>query len=157
MEPDIGFKRELGRLSGSVLNQCMQCGNCTAVCSLAPEDRPFPRKEMHWAAWGMKDRLLGNVDVWLCHQCGDCSATCPRDVKPADVLAAIRQKTYAHYTRPRFLYRMVNEPAWLPLAVLIPVVGILLILFLAGTHQIPGGPVDYGKFFPHGWLNGSFL
>lgn len=156
IQPDLGFKRELSRLSGSQLNQCMQCGNCSAVCSLAPAERPFPRKEMIWSGWGLKEKLIGNVDVWLCHQCGDCSSYCPRDVKPADVLSAIRQSTYRHYARPRFLGKLVSDPAWLPLAIAIPVVVIVAILSLAGTFRIPEGPVDYSAFFPHGLLNGTF-
>lgn len=156
LKPDLAFKRELGRMSGSPLNECMQCGNCSAVCSLAPDERPFPRKEMVWSAWGLKEKLLGNVDVWLCHQCGECSTTCPRGVRPADVVAAIRQKSYMHYARPRFLGIMLSRPAWLPLAVAIPVGVIIAILSLAGTFSVPGGPVNYSRFFPHGWLNGSF-
>lgn len=154
--PDIKFKRELGKLSGSPLNQCMQCGNCSAVCSLAPEDRPFPRKEMIWSGWGLKDKLMGNVDIWLCHQCGDCSSHCPRDVKPADVISALRQKTYQHYARPGFLSRMLNDPALLPVAIAIPVAVIIAILSLAGTFKIPEGEVDYSAFFPHAWLNSTF-
>lgn len=156
VRPDITFKRELARLSGAPLNQCMQCGTCSAVCSLAPDDRPFPRKEMVWAGWGLKERLIGNVDVWLCHQCGDCSSSCPREVKPADVIAAIRLKTYRHYARPGFLGKLVSDPVWLPLAILLPVVVIITILSLAGTFRIPEGPVDYSAFFPHSWLNASF-
>ncbi len=156
IKPDIDFKRELSRLSGSPLNQCMQCGNCSAVCSLAPADRPFPRKEMIWSGWGLKEKLLGNVDVWLCHQCGDCSSYCPRDVKPADVISAVRQKSLIHYARPRLLGNLVNKPAWLPVAILIPVVVIVAILSMAGTLKIPEGPVDYSQFFPHGWLNSTF-
>jgi quinone-modifying oxidoreductase subunit QmoC len=154
--PDIAFKKELGRLSGAPLNQCIQCGTCSAVCSLAPEERPFPRKEMIWSAWGMKDRLIGNVDIWLCHQCGDCSESCPREVRPADVIAAVRQKTYSHYFRPAFMARLVSNPALLPVALAIPVAVIMLILSMAGTFSIPEGPVDYSAFFPHGWLNASF-
>lgn len=156
VQPDIVFKRELARLSGAPLNQCMQCGNCSAVCSLAPEERPFPRKEMMWAGWGLREQLIGNVDVWLCHQCGDCSTSCPREVKPADVIAAVRMKTIRHYARPRILARLVSEPAWLPAAILFPVVVIISILSLAGTFRIPEGPVNYSAFFPHGWLNASF-
>ena len=156
MKPDISFKRDLVRLSGSPLNQCIQCGNCSAVCSLAPEERPFPRKEMIWAGWGLRDHLIGNVDVWLCHQCGDCSSYCPREVKPADVIAAVRQKSYSHYARPAFMGRLLSEPAWLPVAILIPAAVIAAILLLAGTLKIPEGPVDYSAFFPHTWLNASF-
>lgn len=111
---------------------------------------------MIWSAWGMKAKLLGNVDIWLCHQCGDCSSYCPRDVKPSDVIAAIRQKTYEHYMRPRFLSKIVSKPALLPLALAIPVFVIIVILSLAGTFKIPEGPVDYSAFFPHGWLNSTF-
>jgi quinone-modifying oxidoreductase subunit QmoC len=156
IKPDIGFKRELSRLSGSQLNQCMQCGNCSAVCALAPAERPFPRKEMIWSGWGLKDKLIGNVDIWLCHQCGDCSSYCPRDVKPADVLSSVRQLSYQHYARPRFLGKLVSNPKFLPLAIAIPVVVIITILTLAGTFSIPDGPVDYSAFFPHGLLNGTF-
>ncbi len=154
--PDIQFKTELRAISQAPLNECIQCGICSVVCSLAPDDRPFPRKEMIWAGWGMKDQLIGNPDVWLCHQCGDCSTYCPRNVKPADVLAGIRQLSYVHYARPKFLGKLLSDPKWLPVAILIPVIAISSILSLAGTFTIPEGPVNYSRFFPHAWLNSFF-
>lgn len=156
LSPDIKFKKELKELSKAPLSECMQCGTCSVVCSLAPENNPFPRKEMVWAGWGMKEQLLGNADVWLCHQCGDCTTYCPRGVRPADVLSSVRQLSYAHYSKPSFIARMVSELKWLPLALAIPIVIISAILTLAGTFTIPEGPVNYSKFFPHGWLNSSF-
>jgi quinone-modifying oxidoreductase subunit QmoC len=77
-------------------------------------------------------------------------------VKPADVISAIRQLSYQYYARPSFLGKLVSDPAWLPLAIAIPVVVIIAILSLAGTFKIPQGPVDYSAFFPHGLLNGTF-
>ena len=154
--PDIEFKKELKKISGSSLNECIQCGNCSAVCTLAPADKPFPRKEMIWAAWGLKDKLIANPDIWLCHQCGDCSASCPRGVNPADILASVRQLSYKYYARPAFMGRMLSDPRWLPLAIVLPVIIITSVLLLAGTFTIPEGPVIYSKFFPHPWLNGSF-
>ncbi len=156
VEPDIAFKKALKQSSGASLNECIQCGTCSVVCSLAPEERPFPRKEMIWAAWGLPDKLLANPDIWLCHQCGDCSTHCPRGVKPASVLSAIRLLSYRYYACPNFLGALVNKPAWLPLAILLPVIIITIILFMAGTLTIPEGPVNYSAFFPHTWLNGSF-
>ena len=156
ISPDIDFKRELKRSSGSSLNECIQCGTCSAVCSLAPADKPFPRKEMIWAAWGLKDKLIANTDIWLCHQCGDCSTYCPRGVNPADVLSSVRQMVYKQNARPAFLGKIVSEPNWLSVAILIPVVVIAGIIFLAGTLTIPDGPVNYSTFFPHAWLNSSF-
>lgn len=58
--PDIKFKKELKKLSNSSINECMQYGNCSVVCSLAPDEKPFPRKEMIWAGWGIKENLIGN-------------------------------------------------------------------------------------------------
>ena len=156
IEPDIKFKEQLIQSSKSELNKCMQCGECSVVCSLAPEDRPFPRKEMIWCGWGLKDKLMGNPDIWLCHQCGDCSTHCPRGVKPADVIASLRQQTYLHYARPKFLGKLLAKPAFLPIALLIPLVIILGIIYAAGTLHIPEGDVNYSKFFPHAWLNTSF-
>ncbi|MFH2096270.1 MAG: quinone-interacting membrane-bound oxidoreductase complex subunit QmoC [Bacteroidota bacterium] len=156
VEPDISFIKNLNKICAASANQCMQCGTCSVVCSLSPVEKPFPRKEMIWASWGLKDKLIGNPDIWLCHQCGDCSRHCPRGVKPADVLAGLRQMCYRHYARPRFLGNMLAKPAWLPVAILVPALIIALILFTAGTLSIPEGPVNYSKFFPHAWLNASF-
>jgi len=156
ISPDIEFKKAIKKNSGSSLNECMQCGNCSAVCTLAPADKPFPRKEMIWTTWGLKDKLIASVDVWMCHQCGDCSTYCPRGVKPADVLSAIRNQVYKEYSRPSIVGKLVSKPELLPVAILIPVAVISAILILAGTLTIPEGPVNYARFFPHAWLNSSF-
>ncbi len=156
IKPDIEFIEFLKKDSGSDLSICMQCGSCTAVCDLSPEENPFPRKEMIWASWGLRDRLMADEDIWLCHHCGDCSTTCPRDVRPADVMASLRSYSYRHFARPRFLGKWLQSPKYLPLLILFPVLIIAGIIALAGTLKIPEGPVDYSHFFPHGWLNGSF-
>lgn len=156
-QPDIQFIKELKEESKAPLKQCMQCGSCSVVCKLTPDDNPFPRKEMIYAAWGMKDKLIGNPDVWLCHQCGECTTYCPRGVKPSDVLSAIRKLTYYHYAKPRFLSKILGKPAWLPIVTLVPLAIILGIIYFAGTLRIPVGPVNYSKFFPHAWLNMFFI
>jgi quinone-modifying oxidoreductase subunit QmoC len=156
VSPNIAFIEKLQAASGSQLTTCMQCGACTASCSLSADQDVFPRRQMMMAAWGMRDRLMADPYVWTCHQCGDCTVSCPRGVSPGDVMAALRQEQIVHYSRPRFIARWIRTPACLPLVVLFPMFVILLILLMAGTLHIPEGPVDYSKFFPHGWLNGSF-
>ena len=89
IEPDLEFIRDLSRQTGEPYKKCFQCGTCAATCPISPDMHPFPRKEMAWAAWGMKDRLVADPDVWLCHQCNDCSLRCPRGARPGDVLAAV--------------------------------------------------------------------
>ena len=166
IEPDLRFVRELKRNAGDNYKKCMQCGCCTATCSIAPDTAPFPRKEMAWAVWGMKDRLLRDPDVWLCYQCNDCSQACPRGARPGDVLAAVRQECVAHYSIPGFFARWISRPAGLPLLLGLPA----LLLGLAHYWREPLGRAlgfeagvgeritySYSAGFPHWLINGVFL
>jgi quinone-modifying oxidoreductase subunit QmoC len=110
IEPDLAFIRTLMKASGNSLKKCMQCGTCSATCALSPDHEPFPRKEMAWASWGMRDALVNDPDVWLCHQCNDCSTRCPRGARPGDVLAAARQEWVVQHAVPRFLAHWTHQP-----------------------------------------------
>ena len=94
LDPDVGFIKDVRALGGGDLKKCYQCATCSVVCPISPETKPFPRKEMIAASWGLKDKVVSSSDIWLCHNCGDCNTRCPRDAKPGDALAAIR-KVYA--------------------------------------------------------------
>ena len=120
IEPDVDFIRVLSKESSNTFKLCMQCGTCSVTCGISPDRAPFPRKEMAWATWGLKDRLIGDPDVWFCHQCNDCSTRCPRGARPGDVLASIRQEIIEHFSFPRFLGRWVRRPQFVPLLLAIP-------------------------------------
>lgn len=157
IKPDIDFIRQVKKSTKAPLKQCMQCGNCTAVCKLSQDEQVFPRREMMWTAWGLKDKIIGNPNIWLCHQCGDCMESCPRDVKPSDVLSTLRQINYLWYARPKFLGKWLSKPVYLPLVVLFPILIITIILYFAGSFNRPElDYIDYSAFFPHVWLNSSF-
>jgi len=155
VRPDRGFVEDILASGGGDLKQCFQCATCSAVCELAEGARPFPRKEMHWAQWGLKDRLVADPDVWLCHQCNDCSTRCPRGARPGDVLAAIRHQAVRHFATPRFLATWANRAATLPLVLLVPVVlvGATLLARDPLARALPVGTEHgfYAEFFPH-WL-----
>jgi quinone-modifying oxidoreductase subunit QmoC len=172
LEPDLDFIRALGKQGGQTLKKCFQCGTCSAACALAPEVNPFPRKEMAWAVWGMKDRLLRDPDVWLCHQCNDCSTRCPRGARPGDVLGAIRQECVTHYAVPRFLGEWAGQPQCIPLLLGIPAALLAIAMLLkndveealgighaAGEAVNAGGEkiiFSHSHMFPH-WLLNSFF
>ncbi len=130
MTPDVDFIRKVQEAGGGTLKKCYQCATCSTVCELSPADKPFPRKEMLWAQWGMREKLISDPDIWLCHQCNDCSTRCPRGAKPGDVLAAIRAHIYETFTFPRFMGKALASPAALPILLLVPALIVAGLIFL---------------------------
>ena len=126
VKPDRDFLQGILDEGGEDLKKCYQCATCSAVCDLSAGQKPFPRKEMIWAQWGLKDRLMADPDIWLCHQCNDCSTRCPRGARPGDVLAALRHQGVLHYAVPRFLCGLVNRVKHIPLMLLLPIILLLL-------------------------------
>ncbi|MFO7753125.1 MAG: quinone-interacting membrane-bound oxidoreductase complex subunit QmoC [Desulfobacteraceae bacterium] len=121
-QPDLDFIKEIKERGGETLNRCFQCATCSVACPISPDDSPFPRKEMIASSWGLKDKLIANGDIWLCHECGDCSDLCPRDAKPGEVLSAVRSATITEYARPKFIANAVNDPKKLPFLIGIPAI-----------------------------------
>ena len=132
IEPDLNFIKEVGALGGEDLKKCYQCATCSVACPISPDTRPFPRKEMIAASWGLKDKLVGNADIWLCHNCGDCSTRCPREAKPGDVLAAVRSYTIEASAQPRALARAMKDPKKLPILLAIPAILFLVLGTITG-------------------------
>ncbi|MBW1814043.1 MAG: quinone-interacting membrane-bound oxidoreductase complex subunit QmoC [Deltaproteobacteria bacterium] len=158
VEPDVGFIDEVTKLGGGDLKKCFQCATCSVACPISPENKPFPRKEMIAASWGLKDRLVGNADIWLCHNCGDCTALCPRGAKPGDVLGAIRSYAIANYAVPKALGRAVNDPKKLPILLAIPILLFFVVGLLTGLLNLTpeGGEIAHSKFFST-WLVDIFF
>ncbi len=162
VQPDLKFVKELQEVGGESLKKCYQCATCSVVCPLSPADDPYPRKEMVWAQWGLKDRLVNDIDIWLCHNCGTCSDLCPRGAKPGDLLAALRNMAYRKLAQPSIIGTWMSSSKFLPILIAIPAAIYLLIwvaraatlgtafpLFdAAGKVVATGGRVWYGGLFP---------
>lgn len=153
IEPDVGFIKEISELGGQDAKKCFQCATCSVACPIAPDTRPFPRKEMIATGWGLKDKLVGNADVWLCHNCGDCTTMCPRGAKPGDVLAAVRMATIKAYAKPRALFDMVNDPKKIPVLLAIPAIIFIVIGLITGLMDFtPDGDEIVHGHFVSTWL-----
>jgi quinone-modifying oxidoreductase subunit QmoC len=161
--PDVKFVKEVIKGGGESLKKCYQCATCSVVCNLTPDNKPFPRKEMLYAQWGLKDKLLPNPDIWLCHQCSDCTAYCPRGAKPGEVLNAVRKLSIEHYAVPQFLGKAVGSRQHLVLLFAIPVVIFLIILASLGhlnPTKIPlneNGQISYHEFLPSIYIDSVFV
>lgn len=149
VKPDLEFIKYLKGAGGDTLKKCYQCATCSVVCPLSKDGKPFPRKEMIWSQWGLKENLVADPDVFLCHQCGDCSAYCPRGAKPGDVLGAIRAYAYTFYGWPGPLAKLCSSAKGLPLLVGIPAVVIFLLWIASSLIGVSGAHIPTAEEFSH--------
>jgi quinone-modifying oxidoreductase subunit QmoC len=160
--PDLNFVQDVINGGGESLKKCYQCATCSVVCNLTPADKPFPRKEMIYAQWGLKDKLFGNPDIWLCHQCSDCTAYCPRGAKPGEVLNAVRKLSIEKYSVPGFLGKAAGSPGALVPLLAIPAVIFLAILAALGHLNLESirneaGKIAYSALLPSYFIDGVFV
>jgi len=105
---DPSITAQLGQYGGDTAVKCFNCGNCTAACSLTDQDSVFPRRYIRYIQLGLKDKMLGSLDPWLCYYCGDCSDTCPREAQPGKLMMASRRWLISMYDwsgLSRLMYR----------------------------------------------------
>lgn len=163
ISPDLNFVKDIIASGGESLKKCYQCSTCTVVCNVTPDDKPFPRKEMLYAQWGMKDKLISNPDVWLCHQCSDCTAYCPRGAKPGEVLGAIRKMTIKNYAVPSVLGNMAGDSKYVLMLFAVPIIifmGIIAYLGNLNIMDLPRGEdggIVYAKFIPVPYIDTVFI
>ena len=90
LKPDLAFKKELGRMSGSSLNQCMQCGNCSAGCPSVDEMDLLPNQVVRYLQLGLEDEIRECKSMWVCAACTMCHARCPKGVDISKIMEALR-------------------------------------------------------------------
>ncbi|HMK37414.1 MAG TPA: 4Fe-4S dicluster domain-containing protein, partial [Desulfomonilaceae bacterium] len=64
----------------SVINQCFQCGKCSAGCPVASEMDLMPHQLVRLAVLGNVDRIVQSKSIWLCLTCHTCGARCPNGI-----------------------------------------------------------------------------
>ncbi|MGO9394411.1 MAG: quinone-interacting membrane-bound oxidoreductase complex subunit QmoC [Desulfobaccales bacterium] len=147
IKPDLQFVNRVIAAGGDTVKKCYQCDTCSVVCNPTPDSKPFPRKEMLQAQWGLKE-VVQDPDIWLCHQCSDCTVYCPRGAKPGEVMNALRKLCIEEYAAPKALAKMVGDPRYLSLLLAFPVVLLLAALGAIGHLHLPAGTIAYHKLFP---------
>lgn len=163
---DVEFIKHLKKHGGDTMKKCFQCATCSVVCSLSPEEYAFPRKEMIQAAWGQKEKLLSDADIWLCHGCQDCSLQCPRGARPADLMGAVRSYVYQKFAFPGFLGKAVSNPKSLPFLMLFSAFMVFLLVLVTNGifHGFDGnffavrdGVLKYEDFIHKLVIEGLFI
>jgi heterodisulfide reductase subunit C2 len=95
------FIEKVESLSGQELLACYQCGKCSAGCPMAKYMDILPHQMIRYAQLGLKDELMKSESIWMCVSCLTCNTRCPKGVRIAEVIEAIRQvrlrtKRYDH-------------------------------------------------------------
>ncbi len=85
------FVKKIEEISGQKLLACYQCGKCSAGCPAVGEMDILPNQVIRYAQLGLKDELLEAKSVWVCASCYTCNVRCPKGIKIAEVMEAVRQ------------------------------------------------------------------
>ncbi len=87
---DLEFIAQVEAESGQKVQQCYQCGNCTAGCPFTfAYDIPVSLV-MRLLQAGQKMRLLSCRSIWLCATCESCTTRCPNEIDVARVMDVLR-------------------------------------------------------------------
>lgn len=85
-------QRLLATLGGNHLSYCYQCGACVGDCPSARFYPGFnPREIMLTALVGALGPLIApDSIIWKCSNCYNCYERCPQDVRPVEVIVALK-------------------------------------------------------------------
>ena len=79
----------------SGISNCYTCGSCLSECPVnLATDSLHPRTMVRMVSLGLIDELMHSPEIWYCISCGRCERACPMSVRPARLIAAIRQEAY---------------------------------------------------------------
>lgn len=82
-------------LAQTHIENCYQCGKCTAGCPVSARMDIAPTQLMRLVQLGQTDSALRSRGIWECVSCQTCSARCPKEVDCAAVIDALREISLA--------------------------------------------------------------
>jgi heterodisulfide reductase subunit C len=107
----FAFKSTLdAAIGGEGHSLCFQCGACVGDCPAAQYSERFnPRRIMLDTILGLADRLIA-VDsvVWECTNCCNCFEHCPQDVRPVEVIMALKNLIHERGLAPEAVQSIVT-------------------------------------------------
>ena len=149
IDPDL--HKEIARFGCDDFTECINCGNCTAVCSLSGGDAVFPRKTIRYAQLGLKDRLMESTEPWLCYYCGECSETCPRQANPGEIMMTLRRWLTSEYDWTGLSKKLYLSKAW-EIFALAATAAFVIALFVVFHGPMVTTQVELNTFAPVAWV-----
>jgi len=89
---DNQFIDDLAALEdGREIRQCIQCGMCSASCPVREVVPSFsPQRLIAKILLGLKEEVLASDEIWFCARCNYCTANCRKNIRPGDIITAVR-------------------------------------------------------------------
>ena len=94
-ETDREFVEIIKKTGGPNIQSCYQCGTCSGSCPAGALTNYLVRNIIRKALLGLKEECISSPELWYCTTCYTCTDRCPQDVKPTDVIKAIRNVAVA--------------------------------------------------------------
>lgn len=103
----------LKEISGVDTKKCMKCGKCSASCPAYEEMDIRPHQFVSYVQNADVKALLESKSIWKCLSCFACVERCPRDVKPAKLIEAVRlmviRERGGNYLTPGEVSELLDE------------------------------------------------
>ncbi len=84
------FVARVEAISGQDVLACYQCGKCSAGCPAVPQADLLPNQVLRFIQLGLEDELRRARTPWLCATCLVCNVRCPKGIRIAEVMEAVR-------------------------------------------------------------------
>jgi len=100
MKTTMSFADEISNLMYATgtrgLNSCIQCATCSATCPAVDHMDHTPRRLIAMINAGLKDEVLASNTFWTCASCYECSSRCPKEIKPSELMYALKRYSIWH-------------------------------------------------------------
>ena len=90
MRDNHSAAEKIKEISGTNPLKCMKCGKCSATCPSFDEMDIKPHQFVSYVINENIEALVNSASLWKCLSCFACVQRCPRDVKPAKLIEAVR-------------------------------------------------------------------
>lgn len=105
--------KEILRISGVNPRKCMKCGKCSGTCPSYDEMEYHPHQFVYMVEKGDIEPLMNSKSLYKCLSCFACVERCPRDVKPAKLVEAVRleviRQQRMNHIKPEDIPELLDE------------------------------------------------
>ena len=112
VQVDLKFRDKLAEMIGGEMhNLCYQCGACVGDCPAARYSDDYnPRLIMLKTLLGLEDDLIcENSIIWKCTNCFNCYERCPQQVKPIEVIIALKNMIGLRHLEPSIVDEILQS------------------------------------------------